>query len=106
MHETIIARKLIEEAEKKGKVKAVTIEIGEVGHLKPEELEPTLKVMVDWDLNIIEKKAVVKCECGYQGSPRILERGHDMCLFVCPTCEEVPTVIEGDQIKLLEVEVE
>lgn len=106
MHETIIARKLIEEAEKHGKVKKIVVEVGELGHLPAHELRPTITAMVDWEVELIEKSAIVKCSCGYKGSPKILERGHDMCLFVCPECEEVPRIIEGNQIRLLSVEVE
>src|SRR3989344_413911 len=103
MHETIIARKLIEEAEKQGKVKSMTVEVGELGHLPAHELEPTLKAMVNWKVNIIEKKAKVQCSCGFIGRPKILERGHDMCLFVCPKCDQVPKIIEGNEIRLKEV---
>lgn len=106
MHETVIATKLIEKAKEQGKVKAITVEVGEIGHLPAHELEPTLKALVNWDIKLIEKPALVKCLCGFQGRPKILERGHDMCLFVCPKCEEVPKILEGDKIKLISVEVE
>ncbi len=106
MHETVIATQLIQEARKHGNVKGITVEVGELGHLPYYELEPTLKVLVNWDIRLTEKKSVVKCNCGYKGSPEILERGHDMCLFVCPKCKEVPTIIEGDKIRLVSVEVE
>ena len=106
MHETVIANKIIEEAKKHGLVKAITIEVGELGHLPAYELEPTLKALVNWRLTIIEKPAKVQCSCGFIGRPKILERGHDMCLFICPKCEEVPKILEGNEIKLNEVEFE
>ena len=106
MHETIIASKIIEEAKKHGNVKSITVEVGELGHLPVYELEPTLRTLIDWKINLIEKKSLVKCKCGYKGKPKILQRGHDMCLFVCPKCKNVPKIIEGDQIKLISVEVD
>lgn len=106
MHETIISRNIIEEASKQGKVKGIVVEVGELGYLPGYELEPTLKTLVDWDVKIIERKAVVSCSCGFKGGPKILQRGHDMCLFECPNCGKVPKILEGDQIRLISVEVE
>jgi len=69
MHETIIANNLITEAKKQGNVKSVVIEVGEVAHLSKAELEPTLRSLVDWDMEINEIPAQCECGCGYNGVP-------------------------------------
>ena len=103
MHETVIAKNLITEAEKQGKVTAVEIEVGELAHLTKEELEETMKTMVDWALDVKEIPATVQCVCGYKGRPKILERGHDVCMYVCPKCENVPGIEVGGDIVLKKV---
>ena len=106
MHETIVARRLIEEAKKHGKVRSITVEVGELAHLPLEDLKPTLNEMVDWQVNYKLKKAKVKCDCGYVGPPNILLRTHEHTYYECPRCGKVPRVLEGQYIKLVKVEVE
>ena len=106
MHETIIANEIIDKAVKHGNVKAVTIEVGEMGHLPADEFYKTISTLVPWKINLIEKEGKVECECGFIGRPTILERGHDVCIFECPKCREIPRVVDGNEIKLLSVEVE
>lgn len=107
MHETIICGKLVEEAKKYGKVLGVTIEAGELGPLSADEIEHSLSHLVDWDLDVTETPAEVRCGCGYEGRPRIVERGHDFVVFCCPVCKELsPSVVSGDQIILREVKVD
>ena len=106
MHETIIAKQIIEQAEKQGKVKSIVVEVGDLGHLPLEDLKPMMDDMVPYKVEYVKKKAKVKCSCGYEGEPKILEKGHDINIFVCPKCEKVPQVLEGDKIVLKEVEVE
>jgi Zn finger protein HypA/HybF involved in hydrogenase expression len=103
MHEIAIARNIIKQAQKQGKVQSITIEVGEVAHLTTAELEPILKSLVDWEINLQEIKAQAKCQCGFSGSPRILARGHDSCLYECPICGKVPEIVVGGDIKLVKV---
>ena len=105
MHETIIANQIIEEAKKHGTIKSIKVEVGDLGHIPIEDLKPILDRMVDFHVDYIRKKAKVKCKCGFIGEPKILEKGHDINIFVCPKCGEVPDVLEGKDIKLKEVEV-
>lgn len=105
MHETVIAHRFIEEAKRHGKVLSITIEVGEVAHITKDELEPVLKTLVNWNVTIIEIPAMAECSCGYKGPPKILERGHDFCLYECPQCSAVPTITKGKDMILKSVEI-
>ncbi|MBW2964698.1 hydrogenase maturation nickel metallochaperone HypA [Candidatus Woesearchaeota archaeon] len=107
MHDTLISKDIIQAAQKQGKVMAITVEVGDLGHLPLEELRETLTHMVpDWKVTMVPRKAVVKCSCGYQGEPNIIEHRHGHSVFTCPKCGNVPQVLEGQDIVLKEVEVE
>ena len=103
MHETIVANDIINKAKEQGNVKAITVEVGDLAHLPANELKQTLTAMVNWKIDIIEKKAKIKCSCGYKGEPKILEKGHDSTVFVCPKCNSVPDILDGKDIILKEV---
>jgi Zn finger protein HypA/HybF involved in hydrogenase expression len=110
MHDTLISKDIIEVAQehvKQGKIKGITVEVGDLGHLPAEELNKTLSSMVpDWHVKIVTRKAKVRCACGYEGEPDILEHSHGHSVYLCPKCKAVPEVIEGKDIVLKEVEVE
>ncbi len=107
MHDTLISKDIIDAAEKQGKVKSITVEVGDLGHLPLEELKETLtKMKPEWDIKFVSKKAKVKCDCGFEGEPDILEHSHGHSVYVCPQCDNVPQVTEGADIILKEVEVE
>ncbi|NQU78487.1 hydrogenase maturation nickel metallochaperone HypA [Candidatus Woesearchaeota archaeon] len=107
MHDTLISHDIIGTAKKKGHVRAITVEVGELGHVPADELKETLIRMVpEWDVRIETKKANSKCACGYQGSPKILEHSHGHAVYVCPECGDVPQLTEGADIVLKEVEIE
>jgi len=103
MHEIAICKDIIRNLQKYNNIESVTFEIGSLAHLTPEELTDTLKKLVDYNINIIKKDAIVKCSCGYKGIPKILTRSHDLTIFECPKCGELPEILEGDQIRIKEV---
>jgi Zn finger protein HypA/HybF involved in hydrogenase expression len=106
MHETIIAKQIIDEAEKHGKPRSITVEIGELAHIPADELKRTLQQMVKWKINTKGKKAVIKCGCGYKGNPTILEKGHDHNIYKCKKCSALmPKIVEGNKIILKKIEV-
>jgi len=105
MHDTVIAKKIIEDAKRHGEVKSISVDIGEIAHITKEQLEPTLTSLVDWKVDLQEVKAQAKCSCGYEGPPKILERGHDFCVYECPECGNVPEITQGKDIVLKSVEV-
>ncbi|MFH1073090.1 MAG: hydrogenase/urease maturation nickel metallochaperone HypA [Nanoarchaeota archaeon] len=106
MHETVIATRIINEAKKHGKVKAITVEVGDLAHLPLNEMKECLQQLVDWKVDISPKRATVMCVCGYYGEPKILEKMHGYTYYVCPSCGNVPGVIEGEDIILKSVEVD
>ena len=108
MHEQTIAKAIIEEAAKHGKVEGIIVEVGDLGHLPAHEMEEVLNTLTDWKVTITKKTATIKCEqCGFEGAPEILEKGHDHNVFRCPECKAMmPRIVDGDQIILKEVEVE
>ena len=103
MHETIIADSIINEARRHGAVKIIYLEIGELAHVPESELIGCLRRLVKWKIYSKEKKAKVKCKCGFMGHPKILERGHDSFLVECPKCKRIPKLVDGTQIKILKV---
>ncbi len=106
MHEINIIKQIIETAKKKSQnVKSILVEVGELAHVSAEEIESALKEMVDWQIVVATKRAKVKCSCGYEGAPKIVEKRHGLTLFVCPKCSSLPKVYEGKNIILKEVKV-
>lgn len=106
MHEIAIANNIIDEAKKYGNVQKIILEIGELAHVPCNEFIATLKSLINWDIVYEEKKAIAKCECGFNGHPKIVDRGHDSFLIECPECKSVPDVLNGTEIILKKVVVE
>jgi Zn finger protein HypA/HybF involved in hydrogenase expression len=105
MHETVFARKIIEDAEKQGNVTEVYVELGELAPVPPHELLECLRSLVPWRVDSRVKQASVKCTCGFSGRPKILERGHDFFFIECPECGQVPELIDGKDVKIISVKV-
>ncbi|HLD86730.1 MAG TPA: hydrogenase/urease maturation nickel metallochaperone HypA [Candidatus Nanoarchaeia archaeon] len=103
MHETMIAHSIIEEAKKHGKVREIYLELGELGHVPPEELLACLNSIVKWKIHPTIIKTHAKCDCGFIGHPTILERGHDSFLIECPSCKSVPQILKGTDITIKKV---
>ena len=110
MHEQHIAQQILKKAndlaqQTKQNIVSITVEVGDVGHLPLEEMGQVLKTMVPYTIHMITKKAKVHCICGYEGEPRILQKGHDSTFFECPQCTApMPKILEGQDIILKKVE--
>ncbi len=110
MHEQAIAQEIIAKAKeqemKSGRLKSITITVGDVGHLPADEMKEVLKNMVpEWEVIVNRQKAKVACDCGFVGEPEILEKGHDHNVFRCPKCKSMmPKILDGDRIILESVE--
>ena len=108
MHDTVIALKIMADAKLKvkgRKVKGVTLTVGELAPSTPKELQRTLETLSGWKVKTKVEKAAVKCSCGFRGKPKMLERGHDFVLYICPKCGKVPAVEKGGGIVLSKVTV-
>lgn len=102
MHELAIINDLITEAEKRGNVKGVVVEVGDLAALEAEEIKEMLSTK-GWDIRIESKKSAVKCQCGFSGEPEISARVRDIIFFNCPQCGKIPEITYGDKIVLKEV---
>ncbi|MCB9359614.1 hydrogenase maturation nickel metallochaperone HypA [Candidatus Woesearchaeota archaeon] len=106
MHGIHIANDIISKARQQGKVKNAKIIVGEIANITISDLDKQMKNFADFPYEFQEEKAIVKCECGYEGSPKVIERQHDVVLFECPECGKTPEVLQGDKVILKSVEVE
>ena len=107
MHEQVYVNKIIEVAKSQGNVIEVRIEVGDLAPVPAEHLVEAIKaVEKDWKVDIIEKRATITCDCGYEGTPLITDRTHDTVIYECPRCNnKMPEIIDGTDIILKEVEV-
>lgn len=108
MHEITIAQNIIEQANEKGNVKSITIEVGDLGHLPANEMKEILEKLTDWEIKVLRKPAIILCSnCNYKGEPRIIQHLHDHSVYECPKCKFImPEILEGHDILLKEIEVE
>ncbi len=106
MKETQFAQKLHEAIKNKGKVTQVSLEIGELAPISEDLLKYEIKRLIDCDVEVKNGFSKVICRCGYRGSPRIVHKRFNDVLFTCPKCHGLPTVLEGDNVILLDVKTE
>ncbi len=105
MHETVIAADVVRQVKKKvgaaklKSVKAIAIEVGEFAPISAAHLAGTLRELTGWKVRIKAIKAMGKCTCGFSGRPRLLQRGHDFCIYCCPKCGHAPKLKQGGDIK-------
>jgi Zn finger protein HypA/HybF involved in hydrogenase expression len=107
MHKTITSHRILEDLRqglKGNEIKSVRFEVGELADITADELEEFLKDNADFDFSIEEKKAKVKCKCGYEGMAEIIDSNGD-AVIMCSKCGDIPEVIDGDQVKIAEVKV-
>lgn len=103
MHEHSFIQAIISNVENSKNVKSVLVEVGELAGIEPQHLGEHLMEETGWEIEIVPKQGKVNCECGFIGEPKIRERLHDMVIFECPICGEIPKVLEGKDIKILKV---
>lgn len=103
MHEHTFIEAIVRNIEDKEKVKGITLEVGELAGIEAEHLKEHIVERFGWDVEVLEKDALVKCECGVEGKPKILEVLHDLVIFECSECGEIPEILEGKDIKIVKV---
>ena len=109
MHDQIYAEEIIKEAETYGRVKTVSIELGDLAPITGEVLEHAIRNQKPgWRVKLYPKDSKIKCEkCGFEGKAKVVERLHEAVIYECPICgEDLPEVLEGKQIILKSVEIE
>ena len=103
MHEHSFIQAIIKDIEDKDAVQEISIEVGELAGIEADHLAKHIEEETGWNVEVYQKDALVECECGYKGKPKIRERLHDMVIFECPTCKQIPKILEGKDIKILTV---
>lgn len=109
MHEYGIAYDLCTTARKAAvdnqarRVTRVSVEIGEMAMVNPEQLEFLFNVICEDDpllkgARLVSEVVVphTRCSCGYEGPER----------FVCPRCGALPEIVRGREIFVRNVEIE
>jgi len=84
-------------------VKEIVLEVGELVGIETRHLREHILGRFNWVVEIIDKDSKVKCECGFEGRARVVERLHDIVIFECAQCGWVPEVLEGKDIKILKI---
>ncbi len=103
MHEHTFIQAIIKPIKDKEKVDSIEIDLGELVGIELDHLHEHLIEETGWKVKINEIKSNVKCQCGYLGPTKIIERLHDLVIFSCPKCGKKPEVLEGDKIKIIKV---
>lgn len=97
------------EAAGKLEISSMTVEIGELATISAPALAKEISLLLPRvSIDMEEKKAKVKCECGFEGAAKIKTRGAEgMPDFCCPKCaKKYPQVLEGDSVELKDIEVQ
>ena len=99
-HEQVYVQDIVQAATARGKVEAITVEVGELAPILAEDLETAMR-FTGWTLTVTTKPGTIQCRCGYTGSPVITDKGHDYTIFHCPECAaDLPVIIDGKDVVL------
>ncbi len=84
-------------------IKTVTVEIGELSMISPDQVEFLFSVIIEDDPlfcgTTLDTKVIppeTTCSCGYKGNE----------IFVCPDCGSLPVVIKGREIVVSHIEID
>lgn len=107
MHEIVFAKSLLKEIEEirnsNEEIDSIDLELGELVGIESHELIEALGSLNSWKYNLSIKPSLIKCKCGYEGKAKINERLHDLVIFTCPNCSNIPKIIDGDKIKIIKI---
>jgi Zn finger protein HypA/HybF involved in hydrogenase expression len=92
-HESKVIESILKQCTNAKKVKVL---VGEFSGYTVEEIKRALEARIDCEVE--EEKGIVKCECGFEGSPTILEKEHDFVFFECPMCNQIPEILKGKEV--------
>jgi len=84
-------------------VKKVTVEIGEMSMVNPEQVIFLFDTLAEEDplvrgatLETVVVATLSRCTCGYEGDEK----------FVCPLCGALPELVRGREITVINIEIE
>ncbi len=103
MHEHSFVEAILRDVKDLDKVKEISLEVGELVGIEAGHLKEHMEEGRNFGVEVETKDSEVKCECGFNGRARILERLHDIVVFDCPECGGIPEVVDGQDIKILKV---
>jgi Zn finger protein HypA/HybF involved in hydrogenase expression len=94
---------IVEEAQKKGNVYEIALEVGELSSVDAKVIQRELLKQKNWTVLLFEAPGKVGCLCGYVGRPKIFRRSSFGVEFTCPKCNALPAILEGNNVKMKEV---
>lgn len=107
-----VAAEIVQSAKEAAKglhISAMSIEVGELATISVPNLAKEIALLLPFSsVDIGERKAKVKCECGFEGTPKTERKGSEGTPdFSCPKCKrKYPQVLEGDSVELKDIEVQ
>lgn len=104
MHEHHFIQNIIKQVPNKEKVSGIALDVGELVGIEHHHLNEHLVAETGWKVSTMEIKSSVECSCGYKGRARIKQRLHDLVIYDCPKCGNLPDkVLKGKDIKIARV---
>jgi Zn finger protein HypA/HybF involved in hydrogenase expression len=107
MHDIIFSKAILREIneikDKDKKINSVYLELGELVGIEKQVLKETLKKISGINFEIFTVDSRVRCECGYEGRAKIEQKLHDLVIFTCPKCNNIPSVLTGDKVKIVKI---
>jgi Zn finger protein HypA/HybF involved in hydrogenase expression len=103
MHDIAFAQNLMNQVDDSENVKEIFLEVGDLSGIEADHLKEHLEEASGWKVHALPVKSQVKCECGYSGEAHVDERLHDIVIFSCPSCGNLPEVLEGNEIKIVRI---
>lgn len=97
-HESKVVENILKEV---GNAKKVKVLVGELSGYTVDEIKRALEPRIECEVE--EEKGIVKCECGFEGNPKILEKEHDFVFFECPKCSAIPEILKGKDIIIKDI---
>ena len=109
MHEYSIAYDIYKTARRAAlengasQVKAIHVDIGEMAMVNPEQVEFLFSAIAAEDPLFKDARLIprtvkphLRCSCGYEGEE----------MFVCPSCGQMPELVEGREVVVNHIEIE
>ena len=103
MHEHSFIEAIVRDIGDRENVSGIVLEVGELAGIDGGHLREHMEEMYDWDVEVLARDGKVRCACGFEGRPKVLERLHDIVVFECGECGGIPEVLEGEDIKIKKI---